>query len=64
MVSAAVSITTLTSTMLATFGEDNEALRWVILPMLCVAVSVFIITVAVFLIRKANACLRSEKNGK
>ena len=60
LVSAAVSITTLTSTMLATFGTDNEPLRWAILPLLCIVVSVFIIVIAVFLIRKANEHLRRE----
>lgn len=64
LISASVSIVTLTNTMLSTFGENNVSLRNIILPLLCVAVSVFIIACAIFMIRKANLDLRKLKNGK
>ena len=43
LISASVSLVTLTNTMLATFGEENLLLRSIILPILCAVVSIFII---------------------
>ncbi len=62
LVSASVSMVTLTNTMLSTFGEDNALLRSIILPLLCVAVSIFIIATAIIMIKKANIALKSYKN--
>ena len=62
LTSASVSLVTLTNTMLATFGEDNLLLRSIILPLLCLAVSIFIIVCAILMIRKANLDLRILKN--
>ncbi len=64
LVSASVSIVTLTNTMLATFGENNQALRSIILPFIGGLVSIFIIVTAVFLIKKSNLDLRKLKNAK
>lgn len=64
LISASVSIVTLTNTMLSTFGEQNEALRSVILPILSGFISIFIIACAILMIRKANLDLRKLKNGK
>lgn len=64
LISSSVSLTTLTNTMLSTFGEDNLLLRNIILPILCGAVSIFIILCAILMIRKANAKLRILKNEK
>ena len=58
LISASVSIVTLTNTMLCTFGENNLLLRSIILPILSIAVSVFIIVCAILMIRKANLDLR------
>ena len=64
LVSASVSLVTLTSTMLATFGEDNSLLRSVTLPMLSGAVFITIVIGAILMIRKANSLLRTIKNEK
>ena len=62
LVSASVSMVTLTNTMLATFGENQTLLRSIILPILSGAVSIFIILCAIFIIIKANFDLRMMKN--
>ena len=64
LTSASVSLTTLTNTMLDTFGEDNEQLRSIILPLLSAFVSIFIVVIAILMIRKANLDLRMCKNEK
>lgn len=64
LICASVSIVTLTNTMLAVFGQDNELLRRIILPILCAVVSVFIIVSAIFMICKANLYIRILKNEK
>jgi len=64
LISASVSIVTLTNIMLSTFGENNLLLRSIILPMLSGFVSVFIIVCAIFMLRKANLDLRKLKNEK
>lgn len=61
LVSASVSLVTLTDTMLATFGDDTTLLRNIILPFLCIFVSVFIVLSAIFMIQKANKDLRIFK---
>ena len=62
LVSASVSMVTLTNTMLATWGSADMLLRSIILPILSGAVSIIIIVGAVLLIRKANFDLRILKN--
>ena len=62
LVSASVSMITLTNTMLATFGEAEDRLKMIILPILSTFVSIFIIVCAIFLIYKANLDLRKLKN--
>lgn len=64
LISASVSMITLTNTMLATFGEDVGLLRSIILPILSGAVSIFIIGCALFLIWRANVQLRILKDEK
>ena len=64
LISASVSLVTLTNTMLATFGKENLLLRSIILPILCAAVSIFIILTAIFMIIKANSNLRALVNEK
>lgn len=64
LISASVSIVTLTNTMLCTFGENNLLLRSIILPILSAFVSVFIIVCAILMIRKTNLDLRKLKNGE
>lgn len=64
LISASVSIVTLTNTMLFTFGENEILLRSIILPLLSGFVAVFIIACAFLMIRKANLDLRILKNGK
>ena len=64
LISASVSLLTLTNTMLATFGQDNALLRSIVLPILSGVVSLFIITTAILMIRKANLDLRVYKNAK
>lgn len=62
LISASVSMVTLTNTMLATFGENTQRLRGIILPLLSCAVSLVILTSAILLIKKANSNLRILKN--
>lgn len=62
LISASVSLVTLTDTMLATFGEDNAQLRSIVLPLLSVSVVIFIILSAILLLRKANLELRMLSN--
>lgn len=62
LVSASVSMVTLTNTMLSTFGDDVELLRSIILPLLCIAVSFFIIATSIIMIKKANLALKSHNN--
>jgi hypothetical protein len=64
LISASVSIVTLTNTMLSTFGAENTLLRSIILPILSGVVSLFIIACAVMMIRKANLDLRVLRNEK
>lgn len=64
LISASVSIVTLTNTMLFTFGENEILLRSIILPLLSGAVAIFIIICAILMIRKANSDLRILDNGK
>ena len=64
LISASVSIVTLTNIMLSTFGESNLLLRSIILPVLSGFVSVFIIACAILMMRKANLHLRKLKHGK
>lgn len=64
LISASVSIVTLTNIMLSTFGENNLLLRSIILPILSGFVSIFIIVCAILMIRKANLDLRKFKNEK
>ena len=61
LISASISLVTLTNTMLATFGGD-ASLRAVILPFLSGAVSIFIIIGAIFIICKTTITLRVLKN--
>ena len=62
LISASVSLVTLTNTMLATLGKEKLLLRSIILPILCGAVAIFIIVCAVLMIIKANFDLRNLKN--
>ena len=62
LISASVSMLTLTNTMLATFGGDNTLLRNIILPIFSGVVAIFIIVCAVFMIQKANNDLKVLKN--
>ena len=62
LTSASVSLVTLTNTMLLTFGNDNLLLRNIILPLLCIAVSLFIILLAITIIKKSNLALEELKN--
>ena len=64
LISASVSIVTLTNIMLSTFGENNLLLRSIILPILSGFVSIFIIVCALLMIRKSNLYLRNLKDGK
>ena len=64
LISASVSIVTLTNIMLSTFGEKNLLLRSIILPILSGFVSIFIIVCAILMIRKTNLDLRKLKNEK
>ena len=58
LISASVSILTLTNTMLATFGSDNTLLRSIILPILSGVLVIFIIISALLMIKKANNDLK------
>ena len=62
LISASVSIVTLTNTMLATFGDGENHLRSIILPILSAFVAIFIIVCAILMIIKANKQLRKLKN--
>ena len=62
LISASVSIATLTNTMLTTFGNGDTNLRNIMLPILCASVSIFIIFCAIMMIIKANKELRLLKN--
>ena len=62
LISASVSIVTLTDTMLTTFGNDESILRSIILPILSVSVSIFIMFCAIIMIIRANKELRLLKN--
>ena len=62
LISASVSMITLTDTMLITFGEGNIMLRQIILPILSFYVSVLIIVCAIIMITKANSNIRSLQN--
>ena len=62
LISASVSMLTLTNTMLATFGSENELLRSIILPILSGVIAIFIIVCAILMIKKANNDLQVLKN--
>lgn len=62
LLSASISMVTLTNTMLATWGNENILLRNIILPTLSGCVSIFIIVCAILMIIKANSDLRMLKN--
>lgn len=62
LISASVSMLTLTNTMLATFGSDNMSLRNIILPILSSIVAIFIVVCAILMIKKANNELKVLKN--
>ena len=64
LISANVSLVTLTNTMLATFGAGNDSLRRVILPILSGFVALFIVVCAVAMIVKSEQALRKIKNEK
>ena len=65
LVSASVSMVTLTNTMLSTWGNaQTEILRAVILPILCIVVSAFIIACAVIMTQKSTRILKNEKTRK
>ncbi len=62
LISATVSMLTLTNTMLTTFGSDNMLLRSIILPILSSVVAIFIVVCAILMIKKANNELKVLKN--
>ena len=62
LISASVSMLTLTNTMLATFGGDDTMLRRIILPIFSGVVAIFIIVCAILMIKKANNDLKVLKN--
>ena len=62
LVSASVSLVTLTNTMLSTFGNDNLLLRSIVMPLLSGSVALFVMACAIFVIYKANGGLRKCKN--
>ena len=62
LISAAVSMVTLTNTMLTTFGEDSIRLRNIISPIFSTFISAFIIIYAILMIIKAKLHLRMIKN--
>ena len=62
LISASVSMVTLTNTMLTTFGKENLLLRSYVLPLVSVAVSVLIVASAVYMVKKANKEIRILKN--
>ena len=59
LISASVSLVTLTNTMLSTFGDDIQMLRSILLRILSVVVSVFILYCAIYMVRKANLVVRN-----
>ena len=62
LISVSVSMLTLTNTMLATFGSDNELLRGIILPILSGVIAIFIVVCAILMIKKANNDLKVLNN--
>ena len=62
LISASVSMLTLTNTMLATFGDESTLLRNIILPILSGVVAIFIVVCAILMIKKANNDLKVLKN--
>ena len=67
LTAASVSMATLTDTMLATWGGEDLTLRSIILPILCVAIALYIIVGAILMIRMSNKYLRKlndEESGK
>ena len=62
LISASVSMVTLTNAMLVTWGEDNLLLRKIMLPILSGVVSIFIIVSAILMIRKSNLGFRTLKD--
>ena len=62
LISAGVSMVTLTNTMLATFGQEDLPLRSILLPILCGVASVFILVCTLLLIGKMNSILRILKD--
>lgn len=58
LICASVSMATLADVMLSTFGEGELQLRSIMLPLLCTAVSVFTVSSAILMIRKANYDMR------
>lgn len=67
LTAASVSMATLTDTMLATWGGEDLTLRSIILPILCVAIALYIIIGAILMIRMSNKYLRKlndEESGK
>ena len=64
LISASVSVVTLTNTMLVTFGEETMLLRRIILPILSGVIAIFIILCALQMILKANTDLRILENEK
>ncbi len=65
LISASVSMVTLTNTMLSTWGdEETILLRSIILPILCGVVAVFIIVCAILMIRNSSKELKNEKKRK
>ena len=54
LISASVSMLTLTNTMLSTFGGDDMLLRSVILPVLSGFIAIVIVVCAILMIEKAN----------
>jgi divalent metal cation (Fe/Co/Zn/Cd) transporter len=63
LISASVSLVTLTNTMLATWGDSGE-LRAIILPLLSGAVSIFIVSSAILMMVKSSLELRRRKSEK
>ena len=63
LISASVSLVTLTNTMLATWGDSGE-LRAIILPLLSGAVSIFIVLSAILMMVKSSLELRRRKSEK
>ena len=61
LISASVSLVTLTNTMLSTWGETNLQLRKVILPILSGVVAIFISVCAIYMIIKASIDIRIVK---